>query len=64
MYPETVGKTLEEIAALFGDAVAVDIQVAHSYPDTAGASSDEKVAGETREVETVENVSKDHHDRL
>lgn len=59
VYPETVGKTLEEIAALFGDEVAVDIQEAHHFPDTIGLS-DEKVVGEVTEAERVENTGKEH----
>jgi len=62
VYPETVGRTLEEIAALFGDEVAVNIQEAHHFPDT-GALSDEKIASEITETERVEDISKDHHSR-
>lgn len=61
VYPETVGKTLEEIAALFGDEVAVDIQEAHHFPDT-DTRSDEKIASEVTEAERVEDIGKDHHD--
>ena len=55
VYPETVGRTLEEIAALFGDEVAVDIKEAHHYADVDGIK-DEKMAAKLREIETVENV--------
>lgn len=51
VYPETVGRTLEEIAALFGDEVAVKIDEAHHYIDKDGLS-DEKIAS-TIEVEDV-----------
>jgi len=55
VYPETAGKTLEEIAAVFGDEVALDINDAHGYGDTK-ASSDEKIASSATEVERVEDV--------
>ncbi|OAL38884.1 hypothetical protein AYO20_01635 [Fonsecaea nubica] len=55
VYPETVGKTLEEIAALFGDEVAVDIHEAHHYPDTAETKG-EKATTEVTEAERVEDV--------
>jgi hypothetical protein len=58
VYPETTGKTLEEIAALFGDEVAVDIKDAHHYPDTKTAL-DEKSAGEVTEIEGVDDISTD-----
>jgi hypothetical protein len=56
VYPETVGKTLEEIAALFGDEVAVDINEAHHYPDTKKIT-DEKDAGAVTQIEKVEENS-------
>jgi Sugar (and other) transporter len=62
VYPETVGRTLEEIAALFGDEVAVDIREAHKFPDTR-ALSDEKIVSEVTEAERVEDIGKDHHAR-
>jgi hypothetical protein len=60
VYPETVGRTLEEIAALFGDEVAVDIHAhenQHVSPDLSD-SSDEKLGGNIREGERVEDVGK------
>jgi MFS family permease len=42
VYPETVGKTLEEIAALFGDVVAVGIQEAGRV---VGGGGEEKAVG-------------------
>lgn len=53
VYPETVGRTLEEIAALFGDEVAVDIHDATAVPKVQG-SGDEKAEGEVLEVERVD----------
>lgn len=63
VYPETVGKTLEEIAALFGDEVAVDIRHAHHYPDTVPAS-DEKIAGNVIEAEGDSDNGKNLHVNL
>jgi hypothetical protein len=60
VYPETVGKTLEEIAALFGDEVAVDIQEAYTVPLT-GSLSDEKIVREATEAERVEDIGSHHH---
>ena len=57
IYPETVGKTLEEIAALFGDEVAVDITKAYDYPGP--NTSDEKSA--STEVERVEDIGSEKH---
>jgi hypothetical protein len=51
VYPETVNKTLEEIAALFGDEVAVDISQAHHYPDGVGNSEEEKTGPNVIEAE-------------
>jgi hypothetical protein len=48
VYPETVGKTLEEIAALFGDEVAVDISTAHHYPDTKEGDVDGSRSGDEK----------------
>jgi hypothetical protein len=62
VYPETVGKTLEEIAALFGDEVAVDIREAHDFPDT-GVLSDEKITSQVTDSERVEDIRKDHDAR-
>lgn len=59
VYPETVGRTLEEIAALFGDEVAVDIHDAKDMPETNGRR-DEK-AGDGGEAERVEDISKVEH---
>jgi hypothetical protein len=59
VYPETSGKTLEEIAALFGDEVAIDIKTAHHYPDT--VSDEKKTAGEVTEVEQVDNIATNLH---
>lgn len=56
VYPETVGRTLEEIAALFGDEVAVDIQHAAEVPDIR-THNDEKYAGEVDQVERVSETS-------
>lgn len=56
IYPETVNRTLEEIAALFGDEVAVKITEAHHYVDTDGLT-DKETAIKTTEIEHVENVS-------
>jgi hypothetical protein len=55
VYPETVNRTLEEIAALFGDEVAVKITEAHHYVDTEGFN-DEKAAVAVAETERVEDV--------
>jgi hypothetical protein len=56
VYPETTGKTLEEIAALFGDEVAVDINAREASEIRTG----EKVGGmnekEGTEVEQLEKV--------
>jgi hypothetical protein len=56
VYPETVNRTLEEIAALFGDEVAVKIEEAHHYPDTEGFQ-DEKSAVGVMETERIENTA-------
>ena len=55
VYPETVNRTLEEVAALFGDEVAVKITEAHHYPDTEGII-DEKSAVGVMTSERVEDV--------
>lgn len=55
VYPETVNRTLEEIAALFGDEVAVKITEAHHYPDTEGFN-EEKSAIRVMETERMENI--------
>lgn len=60
VYPETSGKTLEEIASLFGDEVAVDINAAHHSPDLLDgeAKMDEKKhMGEVSAIERVETNS-------
>ena len=67
VYPETVGKTLEEIAALFGDEVAVEFAQAGRMP--VAKEGDGVVAGEMlgteqgagaekQQIDTVEDVSK------
>jgi hypothetical protein len=61
VYPETVGKTLEEIAAVFGDEVAIDIRGAHQFSDTDAGPGDEKIDGKVMEAERVEDVGKEHH---
>ncbi|ORY01682.1 MFS transporter [Clohesyomyces aquaticus] len=55
VYPETVGKTLEEIAALFEDEVAVDITEAHHYPDTKSPADEKVVNGDVTMVERISN---------
>jgi hypothetical protein len=61
VYPETVGRTLEEIAALFGDEVAVNIQEAHHFPDTKELTdSNEKIGAEVTEAERVEDIGEEH----
>lgn len=56
-----MGRTLEEIAALFGDEVAVGIQEAgHSAVPLTGAPSDEKITSEAVEAEQVEDIGGDH----
>ncbi|KIW08633.1 uncharacterized protein PV09_00589 [Verruconis gallopava] len=56
MWPETTGKTLEEIAAVFGDEVAVDIKNAHHNPDIdTPPDMDEKkaVGGDVTKLEKI-----------
>ena len=60
VYPETSGRTLEEIAALFGDEVAVKIDEAHHSPDlldTEAKIDEKKQLGEISAIERVETNS-------
>lgn len=60
VYPETSGRTLEEIAALFGDKVAVDIKEAHHSPDLQDGEAkidEKKDLGEVSAIERVETSS-------
>lgn len=60
VYPETSGRTLEEIAALFGDAVAVDIKDAHHSPDLQDGEAkieEKKAMGDVSAIERVETNS-------
>lgn len=56
IYPETSGKTLEEIAALFGDEVALDINHAHHSPDLKDMDAEVDETKAQGGVSTIENV--------
>lgn len=60
-WPETSNKTLEEIAAVFGDEVAVDINEAIHSADTKPFANEKNVspAAEVQRVEDVSDVSGD-----
>jgi hypothetical protein len=57
VYPETSGRTLEEIAALFGDEVAVDINATSHSPDLKGGVDEKKHLGDVSTIEKVETSS-------